>query len=163
MGRCLSPCLNDLDPNLYRRRLDEALALFTGRGDGGAALLRHIDLQMREAAAARAYERAGCPRRRRDRLGVLLDRLGGAIAASHARPRLVLAEHPRGGRFDCFWLVGGRLVDWAPLGDLDDLYERTAAALRGGDGTGSTASLRPDEVDDPRDGATWVGGPGERT
>ncbi|MBW3551045.1 MAG: alpha/beta fold hydrolase, partial [Proteobacteria bacterium] len=27
MGRCLSPCLGDLDPNLYRRRLDEALAL----------------------------------------------------------------------------------------------------------------------------------------
>ena len=26
MGRCLSPCLGDLDPNLYRRRLDEALA-----------------------------------------------------------------------------------------------------------------------------------------
>ena len=26
MGRCLSPCLGDLDPNLYRRRLDEVLA-----------------------------------------------------------------------------------------------------------------------------------------
>ena len=25
MGRCLSPCLGDLDPNLYRRRLDEVL------------------------------------------------------------------------------------------------------------------------------------------
>jgi DNA polymerase-3 subunit epsilon len=156
MGRCLSPCLNDLDPNLYRRRLDEALALFTGRGDGGAALLAHIDRQMREAAAARSYERAAWLRRRRERLGVLLDRLGGAIAASHARPRLVLAEHPRGGRFDCFWLVGGRLVDWGPLGDLDDLGERTAAALRGGDGTGPTASLRPDEVDDARIVATWL-------
>ena len=30
MGRCMSPCLNDLDPNAYRRRLDEALALFDG-------------------------------------------------------------------------------------------------------------------------------------
>src|SRR5581483_2436609 len=30
MGRCLSPCLGDLDPNLYRRRLDEALRLFIG-------------------------------------------------------------------------------------------------------------------------------------
>jgi DNA polymerase-3 subunit epsilon len=156
MGRCLSPCLNDLDPNLYRRRLDEALALFTGRGDGGAALLAHIDRQMREAAAGRSYERAAWLRRRRERLGVLLDRLGGAIAASHARPRLVLAEHPRGGRFDCFWLVGGRLVDWGPLGDLDAVCERTAAALRGGDGTGPTASLRPDEVDDARIVATWL-------
>src|SRR5919108_2200460 len=69
MGRCLSPCLNDLDPNLYRRRLDGALALFTGR---------------------------------------------------------------------------------------DDVGERTAAALRGGDGTGPTASLRPDEVDDARIVTTWL-------
>ncbi len=34
MGRCLSPCLGDLDPNLYRRRLDAALALFERRGCG---------------------------------------------------------------------------------------------------------------------------------
>src|SRR5215212_3516836 len=38
MGRCLSPCLGDLDPNLYRRRLDRALGLFSG-GDGAEALL----------------------------------------------------------------------------------------------------------------------------
>jgi len=156
MGRCLSPCLNDLDPNLYRRRLDEALALFTGRGDGGAALLAHIDRQMRDASQAQRYERAAWLRRRRERLGVLLDRLGGAIAASHARPRLVLAEHPRGGRFDGFWLVGGRVVDWGPLGDLDEVCARTGTALRGGDGTGPTASLRPDEVDDARIVATWL-------
>src|SRR5579875_2175238 len=36
MGRCLSPCLGDLDPNLYRRRLDAALGLF--QGDGGRRL-----------------------------------------------------------------------------------------------------------------------------
>jgi DNA polymerase III subunit epsilon len=156
MGRCLSPCLNDLDPNLYRRRLDEALALFTGRGDGGAALLAHIDGQMREASAAERFERAAWLRRRRERLAVLLDRLGGAIAASHARPRLVLAGHPREDRFDAFWLVGGRVVDWGPLGALDDVAERTAVALRGGDGTGPTASLRPDEVDDARIVATYL-------
>src|SRR4051794_10513053 len=108
MGRCLSPCLNDLDPNLYRRRLDEALALFTGGGDGAAALLAHIDRQMRDAAGAQRYERAAWLRRRRERLAVLLDRVGGVLAATHARPQLVLAEHPRGGRFDAFWLVGGR-------------------------------------------------------
>ncbi|HEV2059731.1 MAG TPA: exonuclease domain-containing protein, partial [Solirubrobacteraceae bacterium] len=51
MGRCMSPCLNDLDPNLYRHKLDEALALFGGGGDGGAALLAHVDTQMRAAAA----------------------------------------------------------------------------------------------------------------
>src|SRR3954454_18077536 len=163
MGRCLSPCLNDLDPNLYRRRLDEALALFTGRGDGGAALLAHIDGQMREAAAAERFERAAWLRRRRERLEVLVARLGGATAASHARPRLVLAEHPRGGRFDCFWLVGGRLADWGAPGDLDALAQRTAALVRGGDGTGPPASLQPDEVDDARIVATWLASHPART
>ena len=136
MGRCLSPCLNDLDPNLYRRRLDEALALFTGRGDGGAALLAHVDRQMREAAAAQRYERAAWLRRR-------------ATASAAARaprrrarrqpraPRLVLAEHPRsGGRFDAFWLVGGRVVDWGRSATTT-ISARTASALRGGDGTGA--------------------------
>jgi DNA polymerase III subunit epsilon len=156
MGRCLSPCLNDLDPNLYRRRLDEALALFTGRGEGGAALLAHIDAQMREAAAAQRFERAAWLRRRRERMTVLLERLGGVVAASHARPRLVLAEHPHGERFDAFWLVGGRLADWGPLGDLGDVCARTVAALRAGDGTGPTTSLAPDEADDARIVATWL-------
>jgi DNA polymerase III subunit epsilon len=163
MGRCLSPCLGDLDPNLYRRRLDEALTLFTGEGDGGAALLGHVDEQMRAAAAAQRFERAAWLRRRRERLGWLLERLGGVLAATHARPRLVLAEHPRGGRFDVFWLVGGRVVDWGPLGALDDVAERTAGALRGGDGTGATACLAPDEVDEARIVATWLDGHEART
>ncbi|MEA2192376.1 MAG: polymerase subunit epsilon, partial [Solirubrobacteraceae bacterium] len=68
MGRCLSPCLNDLDPNLYRRRLDEALGLFTEGGDGGARLLAHLDEQMRAAAADQRYERAAWLRRRRERI-----------------------------------------------------------------------------------------------
>ena len=156
MGRCLSPCLGDLDPNLYRRRLDEALALFTGEGDGGAALLAHLDAQMRAAAAEQNFERAAWLRRRRERLAWLLERLGGVLAATHARPRLVLAEHPRGGRCDAFWLVGGRVVDWGPPGDLDEVMERTVRALRGGDGTGATACLAPDEVDEARIVATWL-------
>jgi hypothetical protein len=68
----------------------------------------------------------------------------------------VLAEHPRGGRFDAFWLIGGRVVDWGPLGDLDDVMARTVRALRGGDGTGATALLAPDEVDEARIVATWL-------
>jgi DNA polymerase-3 subunit epsilon len=80
------------------------------------------------------------------------------LAATHARPRLVLAEHPRGGRFDAFWLVGGRIADWGPLGDVDDAHARTLAALRGGDGTGPTASLSEDEVGDARIVATWLDG-----
>ena len=155
MGRCLSPCLHDLDPNLYRTRLDKALALFTGRGDGGATLLRHVEAQMREAAAAHRFERAAWLRRRRERLAWLLERLG-RLSATHAVARLLLAEHPRGGAFDAFWLVGGRVVDWAPLGDLDDVVARTGSALRGGDGSGAVACLAPDEVDEARIVATWL-------
>src|SRR3954447_13768912 len=80
MGRCLSPCLGDLDPNAYRRRLDQALALFTGDGDGGAALLAHVDEGVRAAAGGEQFERAGGLRRRRERLAWLLEVLGGAAA-----------------------------------------------------------------------------------
>ncbi len=64
MGRCLSPCLGDLDPNLYRRRLDEALRLFL-QADPAARLIDHVEAQMRSAAAAQRYERARWLRRRR--------------------------------------------------------------------------------------------------
>jgi DNA polymerase-3 subunit epsilon len=145
MGRCLSPCLNDLDPNLYRRRLDAALALFTGGGDalsgppdGGAALLAHIDEQMRAAAADERFERAAWLRRRRERIAVLVRSLaadapggGAGLAATHARPRLVLAGHARAASHDVFWLVGGRLADWDGLEQAGDLHARTLAALAG--------------------------------
>jgi DNA polymerase-3 subunit epsilon len=156
MGRCLSPCLGDLDPNAYRRRLDEALALFTGQGDGGRALLEHLDTQVRAAAAQQRYERAGWLRRRRERLAVLLERLGGAMAATHARPRLVLAAHPTQPRYDALWLVGGRVADWAPLTEPEDAWARTERALRGGDGRGTTACATPDEVAETRIATTWL-------
>jgi DNA polymerase-3 subunit epsilon len=156
MGRCLSPCLGDLDPNAYRRRLDEALALFTGDGDGGRALLAHLDAEMRAAAAEQRFERAGWLRRRRARLKELLDRLGGAMAATHARPRLVLASHPEAARFDALWLVGGRVADWAPLTDPADAWARTEKVLRGGDGRGATACASPDEIGALRIATTWL-------
>jgi DNA polymerase-3 subunit epsilon len=157
MGRCLSPCLGDLDPNAYRRRLDQALGLFTGAdGDGGRALLAHLDAQMRAAAAEQRFERAGWLRRRRERLAVLLERLGGAMAATHARPRLVLAAHPDRPRYDALWLVGGRLVDWAPLTDGEDAWARTQAALRGGDGRGAPACATPEQVRELRIATTWL-------
>jgi DNA polymerase-3 subunit epsilon len=148
MGRCLSPCLGDLDPNLYRRRLDEALALFTGDGDGGAALLAHVGAQMRAAAAEQRFERAAWLRRRHVRLRVLLERLGPLLRAAHSHPRLVVAEGPEGA--DAFWLVGGRVVDWGPLGD--DVAERTAAALN----VRAEPYVPPDEVHELRLVSTWI-------
>jgi DNA polymerase-3 subunit epsilon len=114
MGRCLSPCLGDLDPNLYRERLDAALRLFVDRRDGGAALLAHIDGQRRAAASEQNYERAAW------------------LRATHAGTRLVLAPHPQArGRFDAFWIAGGRVVDWGALPrEAAELEARSAAALR---------------------------------
>jgi DNA polymerase III subunit epsilon len=158
MGRCLSPCLGDLDPNLYRRRLDAALALFSGGGDSAQKLIAHVRAQMREAAAQRRYERAGSLRRRTRRLEVILGRLEGVLEATHARPRLVLAAHPTDASFDALWLAGGRLVDWGPLpADIDELERRTADALRHGGRAGELgAHVPPDEVDEVRIVGTFV-------
>ena len=155
MGRCMSPCLNDLDPNLYRRKLDEALALFGGSGDGGAALLAHIDAQMRAAAAEQRYERAAWLRRRRERIAALVRALDGTLQATHTRPRLVLAPHPRDHRrCDAFWLAEGRIVDWGP--PIGDLLERTrsAAARR----VETTVCLPATEVAEARIVQTWLAG-----
>ncbi len=155
MGRCASPCLGDLDPNAYRRRLDQVLELFTGSGDGAAALLAHVERRMREEAREQRYERAAWLRRRRDRLAVLLDRLGDAVAATHARPSLALVSHDRCGGADAFWMVGGRIADWGPVDDADELVARTEAALRR-TGDGRTPHLTPDDVAVTRIATTWL-------
>ena len=154
MGRCLSPCLRDLDPNAYRRRLDEALAPFGGHGDGGEALLAKIEEQMADAAAAQRYERAAVLLRRRDRLAGLVERLSGLLEATHARSRLVLAKHPAKPHWDAFWIVAGLVADWGPLPPVDELHERTSRAL-------ATRPVRrksvpPEAVDEIRIVQTWI-------
>ena len=156
MGRCLSPCLNDLDPNLYRRRLDEALALFTGPGDGGDALLEHLEQQMRAAAAELRYERAAWLRRRRDRLEVLLGRLGSVVRATHSLSRLVLAPHPRESRHDAFWLVAGRVADWGPVPPPEEVAERTERALARSPAGPGPPYVPPEEVDELRIVTGWL-------
>ena len=166
MGRCLSPCLGDLDPNLYRRRLDEALGLFAG-GDGTRPLLDHVHRQMRAAAALRQFERAAALRRRHARLGTILDRLDGLLEATHARPRVIVAPHPTDpARGEAFWLAGGRLVDWGPLppgpvapatDDPDELAARDARALaRAGRAGELGAHVPPAEVDEVRLIGSWL-------
>ena len=159
MGRCLSPCLGDLDPNLYRRRLDEALALFVAKTDGRERLLSHVRNQMRVAADRQLYERAAWLRRRLRRLGLVLERLDGTLEATHVRAKLVLAPHPVDqNRQDAFWLVGGRLVDWGPApSDSAALEEHTEAAIRRGGRVGELgAHVPPDEIDELRIIATHL-------
>jgi len=160
MGRCLSPCLGDLDPNLYRERLDRALALFTGARDGRDALLAELAERMRAAAAAQAFERAAWLKRRHDRLEALLGRLGGVLRATGAGARLVLAPHPSAaGRFDAFWIVSGRVVDWGPLpADAREVVGRSARALRA-----LGAPLRPEEVAEVRLVGAWLAAHPART
>jgi len=152
MGRCMSPCLGDLDPNAYRRALDGAMRLFLGEGDARAGLLEHVESQMRAAAADQRYERAAALRRRLTRLGSILERVEGVLAATHARPRLVLAPHPTALRFDALWIAGGRLVDFGELSDdVGELGARTAGALSRAGRVGELgAHLPPDEVDELR-------------
>lgn len=145
MGRCLSPCLNDLDPNVYRERLDAALRLFVERS-GGQALLARVDLQIKQASAARRYERAAWLSRRRVRLEALLGRLGGMLRAIHLGARLVLAPHPSArGRFDAIWVAGGRVVDWGAV-DGSPLVARSLAAFRQAPPPGRVGGWLPAEA-----------------
>jgi DNA polymerase-3 subunit epsilon len=162
MGRCLSPCLGDLDPNLYRERLDAALRLFVCERDGAGALLAHVDAQIRAAAAEQAYERAAWLQRRRARLDSLVRRLGGALRAAHAGARLLIAQHPSdAGRADAFWIVGGRVVDWGPLPPAPEpeaIVARTGMALRGAPQAGVGGWLPAGELDEARLVGAWLAG-----
>jgi DNA polymerase III subunit epsilon len=158
MGRCLSPCLGDLDPNLYRRRLDAVLGLFAS-GHVAGPLLDHLDRQMRTAAGERRYERAAALRRRRERLATILGRLGPVVEATHARPRLVLVAHPADpARREAFWLAGGRLVEVGPEPrDPVELAARGEEALRRAGRAGDLgAHVPPGEVDEVRIVTTYL-------
>jgi DNA polymerase III subunit epsilon len=156
MGRCLSPCLGDLDPNLYRRRLDEVLGLFVN-ARSSQPLLAHVHGQMRAAAAQQHYERAASLRRRAKRLGTILSALGGVLEATHARPRLILAPHPSDpARVEAFWLAGGRLVDHGPVSE-EDLVTRSERAMgRAGRAGELGAHVPPDEIDEVRLIGSWL-------
>ncbi|HET8819957.1 MAG TPA: exonuclease domain-containing protein [Thermoleophilaceae bacterium] len=152
MGRCVSPCLGDLDPNAYRRQLDLALGHFEKPG-AGEALIEELDRRMVEAAQDQLYERAAALLRRKERLAWVVDRLDGVLRATHSTPRLVLARHPVKERFDAFWIVAGRLGDWGPLPGASELADRTAAALARPPGR---AAIPANEIDEIRIVASWV-------
>jgi DNA polymerase III subunit epsilon len=154
MGRCSSPCLGDLDPNAYRRKLDEALALFDGHEEASTLLLDYLEQRMLEASAERRYERAEVLHRRRERMAGVLARLGGVLRATHSCSRLVLARHPAKPRLDAFWIVGGRVRDWGPLPDLAELEERTVS-LGDVSAPGGTA-VPVEEVDEVRIVSSWL-------
>ena len=76
MGRCLSPCLHDLDPNVYRapaRRRRSRCSPAGGDAAGGGCSPTSTSRCARRRATQR-FERAAWLRRRRERLAVLLVR-----------------------------------------------------------------------------------------
>jgi DNA polymerase III subunit epsilon len=149
MGRCLSPCLGDLDPNLYRRRLEEALEAVSSSDD----LLERLRTQVRDASAAQRYEHAAVVQRQHDRLAVVLDRLGGLFEAVGSRSRIVLARHPMKERFDAFVVVGGRTAWWGPFEGARALAERAGAALAA---ARRSPLVAPEEVDEIRIVRGWL-------
>ena len=154
MGRCVSPCLGDLDPNAYRRQLDRRSASSRARSPAGGCW-SEIDRRIAEASADRRYERAAALLRRRGRLAWLLERLEGILRATHAAPRLLLARHPVKPRFDAFWIVRGRLADWGPLPGHSELVERTRTALERHERGGRTP-VPAAEVDELRIVWGWL-------
>jgi hypothetical protein len=108
---------------------------------------------MRDAAADKRYERAAALLRRRERLAWVLERLEGVLRATHAAPRLAIARHPVKERFDAFWIVQGRLVDWGPLPAQSELVERTEAALARRPGR---TVVPADETDEVRIVSSWI-------
>jgi hypothetical protein len=123
-------------------------------------MLAEIDEQMHTASRAQRYERAAALVRRKERLDRLLWRTEGMLEAMHARPRLVLAQHPSKPMWDAFWVVAGRVADWGALpSDASEIAARTESALRGATGSarpGSAASVPAAEVDEVRIVASWV-------
>ena len=100
MGRCVSPCLGDLDPNAYRRQLDAALAHFEEPG-AGERLIEEINARMREASARSALRARGGAAAPQG-AACLGARAAGRTAARHAlgaAPRAGAAS--REGAFRC--------------------------------------------------------------
>ena len=157
MGRCLSPCLGDLDPNLYRRRLEEALAPFSGEGDRGEGLIAWIDEQMRGGGGARGATSAPpCCCAAASGSGPARP----ASAACSRPPTRARAwcsrRHPSKERWDAFWIVAGRVVDWGEL----PAAGRAARAHRAALGCAAAAPAppwsSPEEVDEIRIVHSWI-------
>ena len=155
MGRCVSPCLGDLDPNAYRRRLDEALGLFDGP-DGPERLLAKLDEEMERASADQHYERAAVLRDRRERIGELLSRLGGLVRAVHSGTRAVLAKHPVKPEWDLFWIAGGRVAEWGALSDQLPALETEAERLASS--PANPPVVKPDEIHEVHIISSWLAG-----
>ena len=155
MGRCVSPCLGDLDPNAYRRRLDEALGLFDGP-DGPERLLARFDEEMERASAEQKYERAAVLRDRRERIAELLSRLGGLVRAVHSGRARCAGETPGQAR------MGPLLDRGRPRGRMGRAKRPAARPREEAERLASSPAnppvVAPDEVHEVRIVSSWLAG-----
>ena len=107
MGRCVSPCLGDLDPNAYPAASWTRARRFR-RGTGpGRAPARPVGAVER-ASAEQRFERAAVMARPAGAACPLLERLGGLVRAVARRDRGgARADIPVKDGWDLFWVVGG--------------------------------------------------------
>ncbi len=160
MGRCLSPCLGDLDPEPLPRAARRGAAAVRGRRRVGAARpCRRADA--RGVARRSSYERAAWLRRRgaAARVAAAPARRRAARRARRARGSS-LAPHPaEPARADAFWIVAGRVADWGPLPtDVEELAGRTDVALAAAPSAGLGGWLPADELDELRIVGSWLAG-----
>ena len=62
IGRCLAPCMGNVDKQEYRKQVDEIIDLLEGKTD---KVLKDLDLQMKEASQKMEYEKAAYLRDRK--------------------------------------------------------------------------------------------------
>ena len=159
MGRCLSPCLGDLDPNLYRERLDEALRLFEVDGGVRAARpRRRADARGRGRAALRARRLAAPPR------ATGSSRCCGGSAASCARPTRARGScSRRTRRRRSAPTRSGSSAAGSPTGGRSRPTRRRSppaptAALAAAPAAGLGGWLPADELDEARIVGSWLAG-----
>ena len=156
MGRCVSPCLGDLDPNAYRRRLDEALGLFDGP-DGPERLLAKLDEEMERAvgrAALRARRRPARPARA-DRRAALAASAAWCARSTPARARCSRSiRSSRNGTSS-----GSRAAaspNGAPLSDQLPALETEAERLACS--PANPPVVKPDEIHEVHIVSSWLAG-----
>ena len=62
IGRCLAPCMGNVDKEEYRKQVDEIIDLLEGKTD---KVLKDLEIQMQEAAQKMEYEKAAYLRDRK--------------------------------------------------------------------------------------------------
>jgi excinuclease ABC subunit C len=90
LGVCSAPCIGKIDRDAYRAQIDRATAVLRGESSG---LRATVESEMRAAARAQEFERAGLLRDALQGLGALKDRQA-VVGPGSARADVVALAYP---------------------------------------------------------------------